>query len=185
MPKQYTIEELRLSPEQTAFAEEHVQLAYKLVSVWLRRYGGYGYDAVYDAAMKAYIKTVRTFDPEKGVFSSILYKSTEREMHKLVRDLNAAKRKGDVTSLDLKDSNEVSMHDKLGEPDKYVFEDIEWLRKASGGLTEREKRFIHFTIVEGLSQHEVAALEGITQMTVSRTVKKGLEKMRSYAEEVG
>lgn len=189
MPKVYTIEELKLTPEQTIFAEENIQLAYKLVSVWRRKYPFLDYVDIYDTVIHAFIKSVRTFDEEKGKFSTYIYYVTEREIHKYFRDINTEKRKADLVSIDNFNTKsgaerKISYHEMLGEPDKYVFEDVEWLRKASQALSERERRLIHMTIVQGISQKEVGSLEGISQMHVSRIVKQGLAKMRKYAEQV-
>lgn len=188
MSKAYTLEELKLTPEQSQLAAQYTPMMYSLMWSWYKKYSGYGYDAVYDAAVKALIKTARTWDPDKnGAFATILTIATRNEMHRIVRDSNWAKRKADIVSLDREVENDtgmVSYYDLIGKPDKYHFEDVEWLGKAFNALSEREKRLIRLTIVQGMNQKQAGELEGISQMHVSRLVNKGLAKIREYAQVV-
>jgi RNA polymerase sigma-B factor len=50
-------------------------------------------------------------------------------------------------------------------------------------LDERERRIMHLRFFAGLTQSEIAAEVGISQMHVSRLIRKSLEKMRDEIEE--
>jgi RNA polymerase sigma-B factor len=45
-------------------------------------------------------------------------------------------------------------------------------------LDDRERRILHLRFYEGLTQSQIAQLVGISQMHVSRLIRRALEKMR-------
>ena len=49
-------------------------------------------------------------------------------------------------------------------------------------LDERERRILHLRFWEGLTQSQIAAQVGISQMHVSRLIRRSLEKVR---DEIG
>jgi RNA polymerase sigma-B factor len=50
-------------------------------------------------------------------------------------------------------------------------------------LPERERRILHLRFFEGLTQSEIAARVGISQMHVSRLLSRSLQQLREAAEE--
>jgi RNA polymerase sigma-B factor len=45
-------------------------------------------------------------------------------------------------------------------------------------LEERERRILHLRFFEGLTQSQIAQQVGISQMHVSRLIRRSLEKLR-------
>ena len=50
-------------------------------------------------------------------------------------------------------------------------------------LDERERRILHLRFFEGLTQSQIAAQIGISQMHVSRLIRRALEKVREEIAE--
>ena len=50
---------------------------------------------------------------------------------------------------------------------------------ALAELSERDRRILHLRFVEDLTQSEIAAQVGISQMQVSRVLAKALQKLRA------
>ena len=61
-----------------------------------------------------------------------------------------------------------------------VFEQRRVLAPAMGHLDERERLILHLRFFEGMTQTQVAARVGISQMHVSRLIRKSIEKLRHY-----
>ena len=51
-------------------------------------------------------------------------------------------------------------------------------RPGLAALDERERRILHLRFFEGLTQSQIAQQVGISQMHVSRLIRRSLEKMR-------
>src|SRR5207302_496002 len=76
---------------------------------------------------------------------------------------------------------------KLTEQHQYeVSEDRAVLAPGFRALDERERRILHLRFFEGLTQSQIAQQVGISQMHVSRLIRRALEKIRDEiaAEEV-
>jgi RNA polymerase sigma-B factor len=67
-----------------------------------------------------------------------------------------------------------------------VSEDRAVLEPGFRALDERERRILHLRFFEGLTQSQIAQQVGISQMHVSRLIRRSLEKIRAeIAEEEG
>ena len=51
-----------------------------------------------------------------------------------------------------------------------------------GRLTRRERHILYLRFVEDLTQSEIAGRVGVSQMQISRTLRRTLEKLRDFAE---
>lgn len=182
----------KLTPAQRDLAEQYLPFTFKRIAEWAEKYSGYGYDAVHDAGITALIKTARNWDESKGSsFFSILDLSITNEMYKIPRYFNAYKRQGVVLSLETPISSydeSLTIKDLLGEPDEYpVFNEdyIKFIKKSLFILTEKEKKCILDNFLEGRRQEDIAADIGVSQMQVSRIIRKALVKIREYLQSEG
>jgi RNA polymerase sigma-B factor len=78
-----------------------------------------------------------------------------------------------------------TMHDVLGAEDE-AFEEVEDSALIEAGLEaldERERRIVELRFFEGLTQSEIAARVGISQMHVSRLLRRALGVMRGRLED--
>jgi RNA polymerase sigma-B factor len=64
------------------------------------------------------------------------------------------------------------------EPQYEVSEDRAVLAPGFRVLDERERRILHLRFFEGLTQSQIAQQVGISQMHVSRLIRRSLEKIR-------
>lgn len=64
-----------------------------------------------------------------------------------------------------------------------TFEQRGWLAPAMARLEPRERLILHLRFYEGLTQTEIAARVGISQMHVSRLIRKSLETLHKYMTE--
>ena len=62
-------------------------------------------------------------------------------------------------------------------------ENRELLASGLRSLDERERRIIHLRFVEGLTQSQIAVEIGISQMHVSRLIRRALEKLSAEIAE--
>jgi RNA polymerase sigma-B factor len=85
------------------------------------------------------------------------------------------------------DDESTNLLDCLGmEEEAYeVFEQRRVLAPAMEHLDPRERLIIHLRFFEGMTQTQVAARIGISQMHVSRLIRKSIENLRQYMEEEG
>jgi RNA polymerase sigma-B factor len=83
------------------------------------------------------------------------------------------------------DDEATSLLDCLGvEEEAYeVFEQRRVLAPAMEQLDPRERLIIHLRFFEGMTQTQVAARIGISQMHVSRLIRKSIENLRLYMED--
>jgi RNA polymerase sigma-B factor len=82
-------------------------------------------------------------------------------------------------------SDDETMQDVLGESDS-GYSEVEDSVLVEAGLTaldERERRIVELRFFEGLTQSEIAARIGISQMHVSRLLRRALVTMRGRLEE--
>ena len=82
------------------------------------------------------------------------------------------------------EEGELDPLEALGEldPEYEISESRAVLAPGLDALDERERRIIHLRFWEGLTQSQIAAQLGISQMHVSRLIRRALEKVR---EEIG
>jgi RNA polymerase sigma-B factor len=65
------------------------------------------------------------------------------------------------------------------EPRYEISEDMAVLAPGFKALDERERRILHLRFFEGLTQSQIAQQVGISQMHVSRLIRRSLEKIRA------
>jgi RNA polymerase sigma-B factor len=82
-------------------------------------------------------------------------------------------------------SEDETMQDVLGKPDEGFseVEDSALLEAGLSALEERDRRIVELRFFDGLTQSEIAARIGISQMHVSRLLRRALITMRGRLEE--
>lgn len=95
----------------------------------------------------------------------------------------------DPSSLDdfmYQDSESGSVADSLGavDPQLYAYEEHSALQAALEKLTVKERRVLEMAYFEGHSQAEIARRLGVSQMHISRLLRKALSQLRQLLEEV-
>jgi RNA polymerase sigma-B factor len=80
------------------------------------------------------------------------------------------------------DDESLELVDSLGvEEDAYeIVEDRRLLAPAMAQLDPRERLILHLRFFEGLTQTQIAARVGISQMHVSRLIRKSLDNLRQF-----
>ena len=58
------------------------------------------------------------------------------------------------------------------------------LRRGLDGLGEREREIVRLRYYEGLTQREIARAVGVSQMHVSRLIRRSIDAMRDTIEPV-
>src|SRR6476661_1855117 len=76
------------------------------------------------------------------------------------------------------DGEELDPLESLGEIEHEVSEDRAVLAPGFKVLDERERTILHLRFFEGLTQSQIAQQVGISQMHVSRLIRRALEKIR-------
>jgi len=78
------------------------------------------------------------------------------------------------------DEGELDPLESLGteEPRYEVSENLAMLAPGFRVLDERERKILHLRFFEGLTQSQIAQQVGISQMHVSRLIRRSLEKIR-------
>ena len=78
------------------------------------------------------------------------------------------------------DDSDLDPLESLGtlEHEYEVSEDRAVLAPGLAALDERERRILHLRFFEGLTQSQIAQQVGISQMHVSRLIRRSIEKMR-------
>jgi len=79
------------------------------------------------------------------------------------------------------DEGELDPLESIGteEPRYEVSENMAVLAPGFRALDERERRILHLRFFEGLTQSQIAQQVGISQMHVSRLIRRSLEKIRA------
>ena len=80
------------------------------------------------------------------------------------------------------DEDSMELLDYLGkeEGEYELVEQRRFLAPAMGHLDERERLILHLRFFEGMTQTQIAARVGISQMHVSRLIRKSIEQLRHY-----
>jgi RNA polymerase sigma-B factor len=91
-----------------------------------------------------------------------------------------------TSSIDATDRSEERLASHIGGPDASLdtVEDRELLAPALARLAPREQLILQLRFAEGLTQSEIAARVGISQMHVSRLLVASLERLRTTVAEV-
>ena len=78
------------------------------------------------------------------------------------------------------DEGELDPLESLGteEPRYEISENLAMLAPGFRVLDERERKILHLRFFEGLTQSQIAQQVGISQMHVSRLIRRSLEKIR-------
>jgi len=86
-----------------------------------------------------------------------------------------------TSSLDARDREGLCMADSLGSEDGGFthVENHSALAQAMAGLSPRDRAIVQLRFVEGLSQSEIAARMGVSQMQISRLLAASLRRLRS------
>jgi RNA polymerase sigma-B factor len=108
-------------------------------------------------------------------------------------DVRRAQTAAQAYSTDSLDASRNGDHDRLpllellpqGEPGYDLVEARECLRGVLGSLPERERRILGLRFYAQLTQSEIAAELGISQMHVSRLLQRSLEALRSRLQPTG
>lgn len=79
-----------------------------------------------------------------------------------------------------------TLADTIGglDPDLQAYEQHAALQMALSRLTEHERRILELVYFEGFSQTDVARLQGVSQMHVSRLLRRALTQLRHLLEEI-
>jgi RNA polymerase sigma-B factor len=88
-------------------------------------------------------------------------------------------------ALDSDDGGRVELIDLLDDEERgyETAENRELLSSGLRALDERERRIIHLRFVDGLTQSQIAVEIGISQMHVSRLIRRALETLSEEIEE--
>ncbi len=83
------------------------------------------------------------------------------------------------------EGREDTMHDVIGADDRgfSAVEDSSLVEAGLEGLDERERRIVELRFFDGLTQAEIAAQVGISQMHVSRLLRKALQSMHGRLDD--
>ncbi len=106
------------------------------------------------------------------------------------REVKLASRNRMLLSLDATISQQVDGSVTLGEtlPDQYyqwmqsLEEDRQQLQRALGQLEDKTRSAIEFVFFSGLSRKEVAERIGVSPMTVTRRIQRGIEEMVEFLQ---
>lgn len=81
---------------------------------------------------------------------------------------------------------DASLADTVGslDPDLQAYEDHAALQMALSRLNEKERRVLELAYFEGFSQADIARLQGVSQMHVSRLLRRALAQLRHLLEDV-
>ncbi|MFR2970788.1 MAG: sigma-70 family RNA polymerase sigma factor, partial [Christensenellaceae bacterium] len=126
--------------------------------------------------LKTLRKEMSGGDPTAAELAEAMDVSEER-----VLELLEISRSSSVVSLDLETNEDgMSIRDTLGrDDDEFIkFENRDFLNKAIADLPENERMIIYYRYVRGMSQRDVAEKMGVSQMSVSRSERKILGKLR-------
>jgi len=91
--------------------------------------------------------------------------------------LDAPRSGGDVDDIE-------PLVDSLGGEDASfsLVEEASSVSDGLGQLTRRERHILYLRFAEDLTQSEIASRVGVSQMQISRTLRRTLEKLRAFAD---
>lgn len=79
-----------------------------------------------------------------------------------------------------------TLSDTIGglDPDLAAYEEHTSLQTALSRLTEKERRVLEMAYFEGFSQADIARQQGVSQMHISRLIRRALSELRHLLEDV-
>ncbi|HUY71681.1 MAG TPA: SigB/SigF/SigG family RNA polymerase sigma factor [Gaiellaceae bacterium] len=104
---------------------------------------------------------------------------TEEEVVEAIEAGRAYSARSLTSSPELDDDSDVELIDLL-EVEEHGYEDAENRELLASGikaLDERERRIVQLRFVDGLTQSQIAAEVGVSQMHVSRLIRRALETL--------
>jgi RNA polymerase sigma-B factor len=171
-----------------------------LVVALARRYRGRGeqLEDLIQVGSIGLIKAVDRFQPERGVeLGAFAIPTIVGEIKRHLRDrvwpvsvprqIRESRRVSEFVAEgpSLGDPNEPPGALSESERAHELCEDRVLLALAFRALDERELRVLHLRFFEGLTQTEIGRAVGMSQIQVSRLLKRALEKMRSELGVIG
>ena len=101
-------------------------------------------------------------------------------------ELGSALEPSSLDDFMFSDSESGSVADSVGAPDPQLqaYEEHAALQAALEKLTAKERRVLEMTYFDGFSQAEVARRLGVSQMHISRLLRRALSQLRQLLEEV-
>lgn len=94
----------------------------------------------------------------------------------------------DPQSLDetIYGDDEATLSDTIGapDPDMHAYEEHAALQMAMSRLSEKERRVLEMAYFDGFSQADIARRMGVSQMHISRLLRRALAELRQLLEEV-
>jgi RNA polymerase sigma factor (sigma-70 family) len=173
---------LKLNNEQRRKAEENVKLAYSRANYW--KVLNMDHSEILSTAMYGLVLAVKKFDKTKGVsFSTFCYRVIDNEVLKLVRYQRAEKRNAVTVSLNQQTNDSQEFGEMLGEEETFPAENQSLIQFLSRGLTSEERLLIDLYFYKNLNQADIGNIFGVSQVHVSRMIRKALDKMRENREE--
>ncbi|GED34014.1 sigma-70 family RNA polymerase sigma factor [Brevibacillus centrosporus] len=132
---------------------------------------GFDYDDLYQVGCIGLVKAAKKFDPSFGIkFTTYAGHFIENELRRMIRTQKAVKRSGDVFSMDgTGDEEEGSLADLLANFDS-VEEEVE--AKLLFSELMRQDPDITMLALQGYTQKEIGSKLGISQVHVSRKIRK-------------
>ena len=174
--------------------EEHLGLARKIASEFSKNINcKYTYDELESQAFLGLVKAANRFDEERGFkFSSFAVPIIRYEIMKTFRDDKwYFSKRGcphSIASLNIKigsEEKQEEIQNLLQDEKDYESEIVDNLliKELSSGLTEEEKEIIYLYYYRSLRQPQIAEIIGLSQVSISRKMRKALSKMRCQLSE--
>jgi RNA polymerase sigma factor (sigma-70 family) len=173
-----------LTDQQNDLINEHFELAKKLTFHWAKKGKVLSYDDVYDVCISSLVKAAKKYKPnDECKFTTFYYLITQRNIYRALRDKGYKKREGDLNKISIESkvknsSGELTVIDSFFTEDEYNFIDQSIIESVWCYLNEREEYCIYNQFYKRRKQSDIAEDLGISQVQVSRIVKKGLDKMK-------
>ena len=168
--------------------EEHLGLARKIAFQFYRNSKSkYSYDEIESTAFLGLIEAANNFDESRGFkFSTYAIPVITGRVKRMFRDDKwYFIRRGvphEMRSLNfiIDTENNVELQDIL-EDEVNIEENVTneiTVKKLLASLTERDRNIVYLYYFKRLKQMEIAEIMNITQLSVSRIIKKSFEKMK-------
>jgi RNA polymerase sigma factor (sigma-70 family) len=158
-----------LCDELHELVEQNVGLAWAVVNRWRR--SGLDVDDLAQAGMIGLCKAARTFDPERGAFSTYATHWIKAEIRRAAEKL--LKHQGIASLLDEPPSGRPGVDDEIADHDAM---DRVW--REVDRLPEKDRQVIRGRFWEGLSQSQISERMGTTRTRVYQREHRGLGRLR-------
>src|SRR5690606_29443173 len=147
--------------DEEAMVKEHQGLVHMVA----RRYRipkGVDYEDLVQVGMIGLLEAIREFDPSLGFkFSTFAVPRINARIYKHIRVLSAAKRKGNVISIETVVYDDVSLFEIIEEPSANV-EDQAVANYIRDQLLKKEPKIVQMKL-SGYTQEEIAREIGVSQ----------------------